>query len=106
MDNSIEINKMSCQKPNYGGNKNYNKNYNQGGSGSVHNYKNTYKKEINTKPKYKVCFRPTEIYNIHKLLNEHAASHANQTRMVESTTKFIKERTGNAAQIDETQSPC
>ena len=102
MENPIEINESSYQKPNYNGHRNYNKNYNQGRSGSGHNYnKNTYNKEINTKPKYKFSFTPREVYNICKLLNEHAASHANQVRMVESTAKFIKERTGNAAQINE-----
>ena len=101
MENAIEINEISYQKHNYSGNKSYNKNYNQGGSGSGHNYKNSYNKGINTKPKCKFCFRPTEFYNSCKPLNEHAASQANQARMVESTTKFVKERTGNAAHIDE-----
>ena len=101
IENSIEINKTSCQKPNFTSNKNYNKNYNQGGPN--HNYKNTYNKGINTKLKCKFCFGPTEVYYIHKLLNEHASSCTNQVRMVESTANFIKERTGNAAQIDETE---
>ena len=101
MENLIEINETSSQKPNYSGNRNYNKNYNQGGSSSGHNYnRNTCNKGINTKPKCKLCFGPTEVYNIHQLLNEHAASCANQARMVESTTKFFKERTGKAAQIN------
>ena len=56
---------------------------------------------MNTKPKCNFCFGPMEVYNICKLLDEHAASHANQVRTAESTAKFVKERTGNAAQIDE-----
>ena len=61
------------------------------------NYKSNYNKGSNTK----FCFGPTEIYNICKLLNKHAPDHANQMRTAESITKFVKNRTGNAAHKDE-----
>ena len=48
-----------------------------------------------------LCSSLQEIYNICKLLNEHAPSHANEARTMESTTKFIKNRPQNAAEIDE-----
>ena len=48
-------------------------------------------------------FGPTDIYNINKLLNEHAPSHANEMRTAESIGKFIKNKTDNVAQIDDNE---
>ena len=55
---------------------------------------------MNNTPKAqcKFCFGPQEIYNICKLLKEHANNldHVNQMRTVKSTAKFIKNCSGNS----------
>ena len=77
----------------------YNKNFKQSGQ----SYKNNNYGGNNKTTKCKFCFGPWEIYNIQKLLDKHASNpnHVNQARMPESTTKFIKNRCGNAAHVDE-----
>ena len=50
----------------------------------------------------KFCFRPREIFQIHKLVEENASDSEwyAEVKAVKSITEFIKNRTGNSAHID------
>ena len=101
-------------KPNCGGqcnnnnNNNYNNFNNYNNQNNSQGFKNnTYKgkQSHNNGPKvqYKFCFGPREIFQICKLLDEHADNpdHYKEVKSAKSTAKFIKNRNGNSAHINE-----
>ena len=93
---SVEVNETTYhQKPNCGGqcyNNNYNNNRNNPQGSKNNNYKG---KSING-PK---------IFQIHKLLEEHTKNSEQyaEVKTLKSTAKFIKNRTGNSAHINEVE---
>ena len=69
---------------------------------------NSYKERTShngPKVQCKFCFGPREIYLIQKLLEEHTNNPNRyvEAKAVKSTAKFIKNRTGNSAHIDEVE---
>ena len=102
-ETSMEINETTHHpKSNQNGQcyNNYNnQNNNQGTINNSYKGKSTY----NNGPKVqcKFCFGPREIFQIWKLLDQHAdnPNHYRKVKTANSTAKFIKNRMGNSAHI-------
>ena len=80
-----------------------NHNNNQGSKNN--SYKGKTSHSNGSKVQCKFCFGPREIYQIQKLLEEHANNHDwyMEVKVVKSTTEFVKNRTGNSAHINEVE---
>ena len=98
---SVEINESTYQqKSNHGGQCYNNYNNNQGPKNNSYKGKTSHN---GPKVQCKFCLGPKEIYQIWKLLEEHANNPDRymEAKAVKSTTEFIKNSTGNSAYIDE-----
>ena len=102
---SMEINETTHHpKSNQNGQCYNNYNNQKNNQGTINNsYKG--KSTFNNGPKVqcKFCFGPREIFQIQKLLDQHADNpdHYTKVKTANSTTEFIKNRMGNSAHIDE-----
>ena len=71
--------------------------------GNSYKVKSTY----NNGPKVqcKFCFGPREIFQIRKLLDQHADNpdHYTKVKKANSTTEFVKNRMGNSVHIDKVE---
>ena len=99
-------NQWDQQKFNHGGQcyNNYNNQNNPQGTKN-NSYKGKTTHNNGPKVQCKFCFGPKEIFQIHKLLEEHANNPDQYTeaKVVKNTTKFVKNRMGNSTHIDEVE---
>ena len=104
-ETSVEVNETTYhQKPNCG-EQCYNNSYNNSKNNLQGSKNNSYKGKSTNGPKVqcKFCFRPREIFQIHKLLEENNSNSEwyAEAKAAKSTTEFIKNRIGNSAHINE-----
>ena len=106
-ETSVEVNKTTYhQKSNCGGQcyNNYNNNQNHSQGSKNNSYKGKSTHSNGPKVQCKFCFGPREIFQIQNLL-EHADNPEwyAEAKAVKTTAKFIKNRTGNSANIIEVE---
>ena len=94
-----------CEQHNNSNYNTYNNYSNQNNSQGFQNnsYKGKQSHKNGPKVQCKFCFGPREIFQIRKLLDEHADNPDcyKELKSVKSTTEFIKNRNGNSTHIDE-----
>ena len=107
-ETSVEVNKTTYhQKSNCGGQcyNNYNNNQNHSQGSKNNSYKGKSTQSNGPKVQCKFCFGPREIFQIWKLLEEHANNPEQyaEAKVAKTTAEFIKNRTGNSAHINKVE---